>query len=161
MAIPSPVGDVKIVSPISTFVLNTLELKQSAFFCMHVSTLVKLKYLWEKVWKCCMQNKRMGLYGNLTQISFNISSSTSRSFSVIAAFVHPWRILKTFLFVKWVTLHQLAGPTTLLQYNALIQLMKKIARIASFMWTHPLPTFFFFFPLGYTIPFLLLAIART
>ena len=32
MAVPSPVGDVKIVSPISTFVLNTLTLKKSAFF---------------------------------------------------------------------------------------------------------------------------------
>ena len=31
MAIPSPVGDVKIVFPISTFVLNTLTLKYSAF----------------------------------------------------------------------------------------------------------------------------------
>ena len=32
MAVPSPVGGVKIVSPISTFVLNTLTLKKSAFF---------------------------------------------------------------------------------------------------------------------------------
>ena len=28
----SPVGDIKIVSPISTSVLNTLTLKESAFF---------------------------------------------------------------------------------------------------------------------------------
>ena len=32
MAVPSPVGDVKIVSPISTFVLNTLTLKKKGFF---------------------------------------------------------------------------------------------------------------------------------
>ena len=32
MAVPSPLGDVKIVSPISTFVLNTLTLKKSALF---------------------------------------------------------------------------------------------------------------------------------
>ena len=32
MVVPSPVGDVKIVSPISTFVLNTLTLKKSAIF---------------------------------------------------------------------------------------------------------------------------------
>ena len=31
-AAPSPVGEVKIVSPISTFVLKTLTLKESAFF---------------------------------------------------------------------------------------------------------------------------------
>ena len=31
MAVPSPVGDVKIVSPISIFVLNTLTLKKSVF----------------------------------------------------------------------------------------------------------------------------------
>ena len=30
MVVPSPVGDVKIVCPISTFVLNTLTLKKSA-----------------------------------------------------------------------------------------------------------------------------------
>ena len=32
MAVPSPVGDVNIASPISTLVLNTLTLKLSAFF---------------------------------------------------------------------------------------------------------------------------------
>ena len=32
MAVPFPVGDVKIVSPISTFVLNTLTLKKRVFF---------------------------------------------------------------------------------------------------------------------------------
>ena len=32
MAVPSPVWDVKIVSPISTFVLNTLILKKVRFF---------------------------------------------------------------------------------------------------------------------------------
>ena len=32
MAVPSPVGDVKVVSPISTFVLNTLTLKKRCFF---------------------------------------------------------------------------------------------------------------------------------
>ena len=32
MVVPSPVGDGKIVSPISTFVLNTLTLKKSAIF---------------------------------------------------------------------------------------------------------------------------------
>ena len=32
MAVPSSVGDVKIVSPISTFVLNTLTLKKRVFF---------------------------------------------------------------------------------------------------------------------------------
>ena len=32
MAVPSPVGDLKIVSPIGTFVLNTLMLRLSAFF---------------------------------------------------------------------------------------------------------------------------------
>ena len=31
MAVPSPAGDVEMVSPISTFVLNTLTLKQSAY----------------------------------------------------------------------------------------------------------------------------------
>ena len=30
MAVPSPVGEVKILSPVSTFVLNTLTLKSSA-----------------------------------------------------------------------------------------------------------------------------------
>ena len=29
MAVPSPVGDIKIVSPVSSFVLNTLTLKQT------------------------------------------------------------------------------------------------------------------------------------
>ena len=32
MAVPSPVGEVKILSPVSTFVLNTLTLKSSAVF---------------------------------------------------------------------------------------------------------------------------------
>ena len=32
MAVPSPLGDVKIVSPISTFVLNTLTLKKKVHF---------------------------------------------------------------------------------------------------------------------------------
>ena len=32
MVVPSPVGDVKIVSSSSTFVLNTLTLKKSAIF---------------------------------------------------------------------------------------------------------------------------------
>ena len=32
MAVPSPVEDVKIVFPVSTFVLNTLTLKKSEFF---------------------------------------------------------------------------------------------------------------------------------
>ena len=32
MVVSSPVGDVKVVSPISPFVLNTLKLKLSAFF---------------------------------------------------------------------------------------------------------------------------------
>ena len=32
MAVPSPVGDVRIVSPISTFVLNTLTLKKKCVF---------------------------------------------------------------------------------------------------------------------------------
>ena len=35
MAVPSPVGDVKIVSPISTFALNTLTLKKSAFLFLN------------------------------------------------------------------------------------------------------------------------------
>ena len=34
MAVPSPVEDVKIVSPVSTFVLNTLTLKKSEFFSL-------------------------------------------------------------------------------------------------------------------------------
>ena len=34
MAVPSPVGDVKIVSSISTFVLNTLTHNKGAFFCV-------------------------------------------------------------------------------------------------------------------------------
>ena len=32
MAVPSPLGDVKIVSPISTFVLNTFTLNKKFFF---------------------------------------------------------------------------------------------------------------------------------
>ena len=35
MAVPSPVGDVKIVSPIGTFVLNTLTLKKCIFFVLN------------------------------------------------------------------------------------------------------------------------------
>ena len=31
MAVPSPVGDVKVLSPVSTFVLNTLTLKSITF----------------------------------------------------------------------------------------------------------------------------------
>ena len=37
MAVPSPVGEVKILSPVSTFVLNTLTLKSSAVFFFLVS----------------------------------------------------------------------------------------------------------------------------
>ena len=33
MAIPSPIGDVKIVSPISTFVLNTLFQTVTGIYC--------------------------------------------------------------------------------------------------------------------------------
>ena len=42
MAVPSPVGDVKIVSPISTFVLNTLTLKKKGgfFLCFFRSLLM-------------------------------------------------------------------------------------------------------------------------
>ena len=40
MAAPSPEGDVKIVASSSTFVLNTLSLKLSAFFS-HVSPVAK------------------------------------------------------------------------------------------------------------------------
>ena len=40
MTAPSPEGDVKIASPIITFVLNTLSLKLSAFFS-HVSPVAK------------------------------------------------------------------------------------------------------------------------
>ena len=40
MAVPSPGGDVKIVSSSSAFVLNTLTLKLSAFFS-HVSPVAK------------------------------------------------------------------------------------------------------------------------
>ena len=35
MAVPSALGDVKIVSPISTFVLNTLTLIKCIFFLFH------------------------------------------------------------------------------------------------------------------------------
>ena len=39
LAVPSPLGDVKIVSPISTFVLNTLTLKwKCLFFIFHSSS---------------------------------------------------------------------------------------------------------------------------
>ena len=48
MAVPSPVGDVKIVSPISNFVLNTLTLKKKSAFLFlmlnrseRVNTIVK------------------------------------------------------------------------------------------------------------------------
>ena len=41
MAVPSPVGDVKIVSPISTFVLNTLTLKKKR--CVLISQKSKYK----------------------------------------------------------------------------------------------------------------------
>ena len=34
MAAQSPLGDINIVSPISTFVLNTLTLKESAFYLL-------------------------------------------------------------------------------------------------------------------------------
>ena len=34
MAVQSPLGDINIVSPINTFVLNTLTLKESAFYCL-------------------------------------------------------------------------------------------------------------------------------
>ena len=43
MAVPSPVGDVKIVSPISTFVLNTLTLKKKG--CSGVVTDHRCWYL--------------------------------------------------------------------------------------------------------------------
>ena len=36
MAVPSPVGDVKILSPVSTFVLNPLTLKSSAFIYLFI-----------------------------------------------------------------------------------------------------------------------------
>ena len=43
MAAPSPVGDVKIVSPVSTFVLNTLALKESPFFLKKKNKSVRKK----------------------------------------------------------------------------------------------------------------------
>ena len=41
MAVPSPVGDVKLVSSISTFVLNTLTLKKVHFFRCHFIMVMK------------------------------------------------------------------------------------------------------------------------
>ena len=47
MAAPSPVGDVNIVSPISTFVLNTSTLKLSAFF--HYFSTYSPFLIWQNV----------------------------------------------------------------------------------------------------------------
>ena len=45
MAVPSPVGGVKIVSPINAFVLNTLTLqkKKSVFFFLTFESVMKSK----------------------------------------------------------------------------------------------------------------------
>ena len=47
MAVPSPVGDVKIVSSISTFVPSTLTLKLSSFFLQ--SCQLEAKETWIKI----------------------------------------------------------------------------------------------------------------
>ena len=50
MAVPSPVGDLKILSLISTFVLNSLTLKERAFFFVnHFSREVTFHFPYKKL----------------------------------------------------------------------------------------------------------------
>ena len=53
MAVPSPVGDVKIVSPISIFVLNTLTLKKKGgFFFFTKATNDRKQFQWSNIVLC-------------------------------------------------------------------------------------------------------------
>ena len=108
MAVPSPVGEVKILSPVSTFVLNTLTLKSSVvifffeFQDMWSST-IETRRKWAK-------HARVGMVWSIqyTRVfwSAEITSNWSLQYTELFRFGVYWEKLRVF----WLSIHHSPYP---------------------------------------------------